>query len=396
MSPADPSNKKPGSGATSGRSGGGGAKKGGTAKKASTQETAAQKAAARQAPRAGEGGNARRGAAATATKTTAREGGTGRAPASRASQPPPSPSAASRQRTPAADGGRSSVGAENRDAWAEAAKANTRRALGLTMLPAGTIAVLFVVLGILGLVPLVLGIVIAALALATAGSALVLSPRALLARIDTIPADPATHARLYNVVEGLCLAWGLPQPELRLLVDEAPNAITIGRSSDDAVIICTTGLLHLLDRMELEAVLGHELAHVRNLDILSGSVAAGTIGYVALLNSGARSSLVRRSGAGRESHADHSSVALTRYPPAMISALDKLAAAPTRSPAGISHSLAVRTAHLWLVPLDAGTPGTPGTPGAPGTSDASAAPPAAAPIPGALTLDERIELLRHL
>jgi heat shock protein HtpX len=252
--------------------------------------------------------------------------------------------------------------------------------------PAATVAVIFVVLGIVA-IGLVVGIVIAAVALALGIAAYLFAPRALASRLETIPAKKSEHARLYNVVEGLCLAWGLPQPELRLLVDPALNAIAIGRSPHDAVIICTTGLVDTLDRMELEAVLAHELAHVRNLDILSGSVAANTLGYLALMSPRAGVALVRQSAAARESNADRASVGLTRYPPAMISALEKAAAAPSRLPAGVSRSVAVRTGQLWLAPFDAGVPA-----GYAGRE----APEGAAAIAGSLTLDERIELLREL
>jgi heat shock protein HtpX len=267
-----------------------------------------------------------------------------------------------------------------------AAKVNRRRALLLTIVPAAVVAAIFVVLGIVA-IGLVVGIVIAVVALGLGIAAYLFAPRALASRLETVPANPDEHARLYNVVEGLCLAWGLPQPELRLLVDPAPNAIAIGRSPDDSVIICTTGLVDSLDRMELEAVLAHELAHVRNLDVLSGSVAANTIGYLALMSPRAGIALLRRSGAARESYADRASVGLTRYPPAMISALEKTAAAPSRLPAGVSRSVAVRTGQLWLAPFDAGVPlGYAGR----------EAPPGAAAIPGSLSLDERIELLREL
>jgi heat shock protein HtpX len=265
-----------------------------------------------------------------------------------------------------------------------ARRANRRRALGLTVLPAALVAIVFVVLGLVGLV-LVVAIVIAVVVLAAGVGAFLAAPRALRGRLTglgTVEADPAVEARLYNVAEGLCLAWGLPQPELHLLADDAANAISVGRSPDDAVVICTTGLVEKLDRMELEAVLAHELAHVRNLDILSGSVAAGTVGYLALSSAAARRALVRLSGAGRESLADQASTMVTRYPPAMASALEKLAAAPVRRPAALSRSLGVRTSHMWLVPLDA--------------SASFSAPAGREPLPGALSVEERVQLLGEL
>lgn len=271
------------------------------------------------------------------------------------------------------------------DKWDDARRSNQRRALALTFLPAVLVAAVFIALGFVGHL-LVVAIAIAVLALVAGGVAYVVAPRALLGRLGAVTADHLEEARLYNILEGLCLAWGLPQPELRLLADDAPNAISLGRGPDDAVVVCTTGLIASLDRIELEAVLGHELAHVRSLDILSGTVAAGTLGYLALISASARRGLIRRSGAGRESLADQASTTLTRYPPAMISALEKLAAAPSCRPASLTSSVAIRSGHMWLVPLDPDGSAV----------DSGVAAGDVKPVIGALTLEERIALLREL
>ncbi len=82
------------------------------------------------------------------------------------------------------------------------------------------------------------------------------------------PADPNEYKRLYNLVEGLCIASGLPQPRIYIVDDPAPNAFATGRNPRHAAIAVTTGLLEKMNRVELEGVLAHELSHVKNYDIL--------------------------------------------------------------------------------------------------------------------------------
>ncbi|MGE0308366.1 MAG: M48 family metalloprotease, partial [Acidimicrobiia bacterium] len=73
------------------------------------------------------------------------------------------------------------------------------------------------------------------------------------------PADPVTYKRLYNVVEGLCIAGGIPMPKIYVIDDVAPNAFATGRNPDHAAIAVTTGLLAMMNRVELEGVVAHEL-----------------------------------------------------------------------------------------------------------------------------------------
>jgi heat shock protein HtpX len=72
------------------------------------------------------------------------------------------------------------------------------------------------------------------------------------------PADPAQYQRLHNLVEGLCIASGLPKPRIYIVDDPAPNAFATGRNPRHAAIAVTTGLLEKLNRVELEGVLAHE------------------------------------------------------------------------------------------------------------------------------------------
>jgi heat shock protein HtpX len=195
------------------------------------------------------------------------------------------------------------------------------------------------------------------------------------------PADPAQYRRLYNLVEGLCIASGLPQPRIYIVDDPAPNAFATGRNPRHAAIAVTTGLLEKMNRVELEGVLAHELSHVKNYDILVSTIAVTLVGAVALLSDLAIRTMwwnggrVRRDGdrgnsnnpiaffglififlapligramqaaisRRRESLADASAVQMTRYPPGLISALEKLLADTT-----VTHAASKATAHLWI------------------------------------------------
>src|SRR6266545_3127843 len=97
------------------------------------------------------------------------------------------------------------------------------------------------------------------------------------------PADPTEYQRLYNLVEGLTIASGLPMPRLYIVNDPAPNAFATGRNPRHAAVAVTTGLLEKMNRVELEGVLAHELSHIKNYDILVSTLAVTLVGAVALL-----------------------------------------------------------------------------------------------------------------
>jgi heat shock protein HtpX len=202
-----------------------------------------------------------------------------------------------------------------------------------------------------------------------------------------VPADPTKYARYHNLVEGLCIASGLPKPRLYIIDDPAPNAFATGRNPQHAAIAATTGLLEKMNRVELEGVLAHELSHIRNYDILVSTIAVTMVGILALLSDfflrfmffGGRRDRGDSNNAGpigailailgvvllvlspliarlmqfavsrrRESLADASGVQLTRYPPGLISALRKLQDDTT-----VIDTASKATAHLWIEePLD--------------------------------------------
>lgn len=195
------------------------------------------------------------------------------------------------------------------------------------------------------------------------------------------PADPQQYQRLHNLVEGLCIASGLPKPRVYVVDDPAPNAFATGRNPRHAAIAVTTGLLAKMNRVELEGVLAHELSHIRNYDILVSTLAVTLVGSIAILTDVAirlmwwNGGRVSREGdradgnnplafvgffllifapiiaramqatisRQRETLADVSACQMTRYPPGLISALEKL-----RDDSTVVHSASSATAHMWI------------------------------------------------
>ncbi len=189
--------------------------------------------------------------------------------------------------------------------------------------------------------------------------------------------------RLHNIVEGLAIAAGLPKPRVYIVPEQAPNAYATGRDPEHASIAVTEGLLATMDRVELEGVIGHEMAHVQDRDILVGTVVATVVGAAVLLaeffmrawwwggmrgrrgndSSGSLVTLIffiiglvllilaplagqvikASVSRNREYLADAQGAMLTRYPPGLAAALKKIAASPTAM-----HSANNATAHLWL------------------------------------------------
>ena len=210
------------------------------------------------------------------------------------------------------------------------------------------------------------------------------SDKVALAAARARPADGPEFQRYHNLVEGLCIAAGLPKPRLYVVDDPAPNAFATGRNPKHAALAVTTGLLEEMNRVELEGVIAHELSHVKNYDILASTVAVIAVGAVALLaNIGLRFWIFggnrdegNDGGLGivlaiasifllilapiaaqmmqfamsrkRELLADATGVQLTRYPPGLASALKKL-----QSDQAVIRHANHATAQLWIEsPLD--------------------------------------------
>jgi heat shock protein HtpX len=200
------------------------------------------------------------------------------------------------------------------------------------------------------LVSPVLFLIAVVVALVLALAAYLYADRLVLGLSHARPVSPDEEPRYHNLVEGLCVSAGLPKPDLYVVDDEAANSFATGRSPAHASIVVTTGLLQKLSRMELEGVVAHELAHIRSNDILVTSLGTALVA-LPLMPAGSLAGrlLAAMVGRGRERDADLSGVRLTRYPPGLAAALEKV-----RTDGADAASVSRATAHLWIAsPLDA-------------------------------------------
>ena len=190
---------------------------------------------------------------------------------------------------------------------------------------------------------------------------------------------------LFNVIEEVVIASGLPMPKVAIVEDTAPNAFATGRDPDHALIAFPTRILDVMDRDELQGVIAHELAHVANRDTLVSAVAATTAGAIAILSDFLMRMMFFGGGRDRERNSNPlalllSLVVLLLAPIAAImlksaisrkreSLADATAVSFTRNPAGLRKALEVlasdttvvrqksnAVAHIWIEsPLDGQT-----------------------------------------
>jgi len=134
--------------------------------------------------------------------------------------------------------------------------------------------------------PVVVGVVICAL-LAAAGIlySLTAGTRLVLRTSGAVAADPAAYGQLNDLVGALAIGEGIPTPKVYVIDDSSPNAFATGVSPDKAALTFTTGLLAIMDREELEGVIGHEMSHIKNHDIRLLLIVSTLIGLAALLSS---------------------------------------------------------------------------------------------------------------
>ena len=109
------------------------------------------------------------------------------------------------------------------------------------------------------------------------------SDRIVLGLSGARPVNKETEPYLVNTIEGLSIAAGLPLPAAYVIDDPAPNAFATGRNPEHAALAVTTGLMEKLDRLELEGVVAHELAHIKNYDTLVQTLAAVMAGTIVLM-----------------------------------------------------------------------------------------------------------------
>ena len=228
-----------------------------------------------------------------------------------------------------------------------------------------------------GIVPIAVGI-----ALVSVWGSYFGSDKIVLTMTGARVIDHDSAPQLFNLVEELTMAAGLPMPKVAIVEDPAPNAFATGRDPNHAVIAFTTGILEKMDREQLQGVAAHELAHVANRDTLVSAIAATTAGAIALLSDfvlrmtmfGGRdresngsnplvlvaalvatllapiaATLLKAAiSRKRESLADASAIAFTRNPTGLRRALEVLERDST-----VVHQRSNAVAHMWIEsPLD--------------------------------------------
>ncbi len=109
------------------------------------------------------------------------------------------------------------------------------------------------------------------------------SDQMILKHYHAEPITPEENPRLYRIIASLAQKAGLPTPAMYIIHDDTPNAFATGRDPEHAAVAITEGLLRLLDDEEIEAVMAHELSHVRHRDMLIATVAATVAGAIAML-----------------------------------------------------------------------------------------------------------------
>lgn len=228
-------------------------------------------------------------------------------------------------------------------------------------------------------------IVLAAIAVALFGSvgSYYYSDQLVLMATHARPASKDEFPHYVNSVEGLAIAAGIPKPRAYVIDDPAPNAFATGRDPEHGVVCCTTGLLAMMNRVELEGVIAHEMSHIKNYDIKFMALVTVLVGVIALLAdwfwwSGRLGGLGRsrdsRSNNGqaqvifliigiilailapisaamvqaavsrkREFLADASGALMTRYPDGLASALQKISSDPNKLQVANK-----ATAHLFI------------------------------------------------
>jgi heat shock protein HtpX len=202
----------------------------------------------------------------------------------------------------------------------------------------------------------------------------------LLALSKAKPVTKKEYPYLYNTIEGLALAAGLPTPKAYVIDDTALNAFATGRDPENSAIVVTKGLLEKMNREELEGVIAHEMHHIKNYDIRAMMIAAVMVGVIMLLSDFLLRSFLWGGKGGdreggnaklililigvalailspligeliklsisrkREFSADAGAATLTRYPPGLANALKKI----RDDPDPLVDTANKATAHLYI------------------------------------------------
>jgi heat shock protein HtpX len=132
---------------------------------------------------------------------------------------------------------------------------------------------------------------------------------------------PEESPRVYRIVQELALRAQMPMPKLYLIPQETPNAFATGRNEKNAAVAVTQGILRILDEAELRGVLAHELSHIKNRDILVGTIAATMAGAISMLANMAHWGMIFGGRGGDQREGGHPIVALAMIIIAPLAAL---------------------------------------------------------------------------
>ncbi|MBI3793639.1 MAG: zinc metalloprotease HtpX [Nitrospinae bacterium] len=211
------------------------------------------------------------------------------------------------------------------------------------------------------------------------------SDKIVLKMYDATEVSEAEHPSLHQTVRRITQSAGLPMPKVYIIPSDQPNAFATGRNPEHSAVAVTRGILRILDQEELAGVLAHEIGHVKNRDILIGTVAATLAGAIGMLAHMAQWALIFGGGRGnerddegshpvvmilmmilapiaamlvqmaisrtREYSADRTGASLIKNPDALARALEKLERAAKAIP---MESAQPATAHMFIVsPLTA-------------------------------------------
>jgi len=228
-----------------------------------------------------------------------------------------------------------------------------------------------------GIVPIAVGI-----ALISVWGSFYASDKLVITMTGAKLIQESENPKLFNLINEVCIASGLPMPKVAIVTDDAPNAFATGRDPEHGLIAFTTGMLNVMDRDQLQGVIAHEMSHVGNRDTLVSAVAATTAGAIAILSDmlmrimwfggGNRdrnsnpiaivlslvililaplAAMLLKSAISRkrESLADATAISFTRNPAGLRSALEVLERDST-----VVRQRSTSVAHIWIEsPLDA-------------------------------------------